>query len=102
MTEATRGDIVSASKKRDHAGQVRPHLRPPAGRFEAGSREAGDPAKRSRAHIVKETVAAYVEDERDYQAVIDEALKEADEGEFVSGEAAIAWLRRRRETSASS
>ena len=49
--------------------------------------------KRSRAHIVKEAVAAYVEDERDYQAAIDEALREADEGVFVSGEAAIAWLK---------
>ena len=48
--------------------------------------------KRSRAHIVKEAVAAYVEDERDYQAAIDEALREADEGVFVSGAAAIAWL----------
>ena len=49
--------------------------------------------KRSRAHIVKEAVAAYVEDERDYQAAIDEALREADEGVFVSGEAVSAWLK---------
>lgn len=48
--------------------------------------------KRSRAFIVKEAVAAYVEEQRAYLEVIDEALAEADKGTFVSGEAAFAWL----------
>jgi predicted transcriptional regulator len=49
-------------------------------------------SKRSRSFIVKEAVAAYVEDQRDYLKAIDEALQEADQGTFVSGEAAFKWL----------
>ncbi|HEY5598466.1 MAG TPA: ribbon-helix-helix protein, CopG family [Kiloniellales bacterium] len=48
--------------------------------------------KRSRSFIVKEAVAAYVEDRRDYLKAIDEAVQEADKGIFVSGEAAFKWL----------
>jgi predicted transcriptional regulator len=49
-------------------------------------------SKRSRSFIVKEAVAAYVEDRRDYLRAIDEAVQEADKGIFVSGEAAFKWL----------
>lgn len=49
--------------------------------------------RRSRAFIVKEAVAAYVEDHRDYLTAIDQAVAEADKGEFVSEEKALAWLR---------
>ena len=48
--------------------------------------------KRSRSFIVKEAVAAYIEDQRNYLKAIDEALQEADKGIFVSGEAAFEWL----------
>ncbi len=48
--------------------------------------------KRSRSFIVKEAVAAYIADQRDYLKAIDEALQEADKGIFVSGEAAFKWL----------
>lgn len=48
--------------------------------------------KRSRAFIVKEAVAAYVEEHRAYLEAVDQALVEADKGVFVSGEAVFAWL----------
>ncbi len=43
--------------------------------------------------IVTEAVAAYLDDRRDYLTAIDEAIAEADQGVFVSGEAVIDWLR---------
>ena len=49
--------------------------------------------KRSRAFVVKEAVAAYIEDQRAYLDAIDEALAEADKGVFVSGEAVVDWLK---------
>ena len=49
--------------------------------------------KRSRAFIVKEAVAAYVDERRAWLDAIDEALTEADRGVFVSGEAVAAWLK---------
>ncbi|GLS17868.1 hypothetical protein GCM10007874_08840 [Labrys miyagiensis] len=49
--------------------------------------------RRSRAFIVKEAVAAYVEDQRDYLAALDEAAEEADKGIFVSEDRALSWLR---------
>ena len=49
--------------------------------------------RRSRAFIVKEAVAAYVEDQRAYLAAIDEALSEADQGVFVSGDAMKKWFK---------
>lgn len=48
--------------------------------------------RRSRSFIVKEAIAAFMEERRAYLAAIDEALAEADKGVFVSGEAADAWL----------
>lgn len=49
-------------------------------------------SKRSRSFVVKEAVAAYMEDQRAYRAAIEEALAEADKGVFVSGEAVDRWL----------
>ncbi len=49
--------------------------------------------KRSRSFVVKEAVASYVEERRRYLEAIDEAVREADEGVFVSGAAVDAWLR---------
>jgi predicted transcriptional regulator len=48
--------------------------------------------RRSRAFIVKEAVAAYVDEHRAYKAAVQEALAEADKGVFISGEAIHAWL----------
>jgi predicted transcriptional regulator len=49
--------------------------------------------KRSRSFIVKEAVTAYMEEQNAYSQAIDEAIREADKGVFVSGEAASEWLR---------
>lgn len=49
--------------------------------------------KRSRSFVVKEAVASYVEERRQYLEAIDEAVREAAEGVFVSGTAVDAWLR---------
>lgn len=49
-------------------------------------------SKRSRSFVVKEAVAAYMEEQRAYREAIDEALAEADKGLFVSGEAVDKWL----------
>lgn len=48
--------------------------------------------RRSSAFIVKEAVEAHLAERRAYLAAIDEAIKEADEGVFVSGEAVMKWL----------
>ena len=48
--------------------------------------------KRSRSFVVKQAVASYVEERRRYLEAIDEAVREADEGVFVSGSAVEAWL----------
>jgi predicted transcriptional regulator len=48
--------------------------------------------QRSRAFIVKEAVAGFMEDQEAYLAAIDEGLIEADKGVFVSGEAVFEWL----------
>ena len=48
--------------------------------------------RRSSAFIVKEAVEAHLAERRAYLAAIDEAIKEADEGVFVSGEAVMRWL----------
>jgi predicted transcriptional regulator len=48
--------------------------------------------KRSSAFIVKEAVEAHLAERRAYLAAIDEAIKEADEGVFISGEAVDRWL----------
>jgi predicted transcriptional regulator len=42
--------------------------------------------KRSRAFVVKEAVAAFIEEQRAYLAAIDEALEKAEHRAFVSGE----------------
>jgi predicted transcriptional regulator len=49
--------------------------------------------KRSSAFIVKEAIEAHLAERRAYLAAIDEALKEAEEGVFVSGERVIKWLK---------
>ena len=49
-------------------------------------------SKRSRSFVVKEAVAAYMEEQRAYMAAIDEAIVEADKGIFISGEKISAWL----------
>jgi predicted transcriptional regulator len=58
-------------------------------------RELEDYAKatqRSSAFIVKEAVEAVLAERRAYLAAIEEAVREADEGVFVSGEAVMKWL----------
>jgi predicted transcriptional regulator len=49
--------------------------------------------QRSRSLVVKEAVEAYMEDQRAYQAAIDEAIIEADKGVFISGDAVDRWLK---------
>lgn len=48
--------------------------------------------KRSRSFVVKEAVAAYMDDRKAYLQAIEEAVKEADEGVFISGDAVDRWL----------
>ncbi len=48
--------------------------------------------RRSRSFVVKEAVAAYVETHRAYLAAIEEGIREAEKGVFVSGEAVEKWL----------
>jgi predicted transcriptional regulator len=60
--------------------------------LKAGVAQLAALTKRSRAFIVKEAVAAYVEEHRAYLEAVDEALAEADKGVFVSGDAVFAWL----------
>ncbi|MFN0190719.1 MAG: CopG family ribbon-helix-helix protein [Aestuariivirga sp.] len=48
--------------------------------------------KRSRAFIVKEAVDSFMDERRQYLAAIDEALREADDGAFVSSEKALQWM----------
>ena len=48
--------------------------------------------RRSRAFIVKEAVAAYVDEQRAFMTAIDEAIIEADKGVFISGDKVFAWL----------
>jgi len=47
---------------------------------------------RSRSSVVKDAIAAYLNEEKAYLEAIDEAVREADKGVFVSGEAVSAWL----------
>jgi len=47
----------------------------------------------SSADVIASAVRALIDDEDAYLALIDEAIAEADKGEFVSGEKAEAWLR---------
>lgn len=49
-------------------------------------------SKRSRSFVVKEAVAAYMQEQRALREAIDAALVEADQGVFVSGEAVDKWL----------
>ena len=48
--------------------------------------------KRSRSFVVKEAIEAFIDDRRAYLEAIDEAIKEADKGVFISGEAVDRWL----------
>jgi predicted transcriptional regulator len=43
--------------------------------------------------VVQEAVAAYLDEQRSRLDAIDEALAEADQGVFVSGEAVTEWLK---------
>lgn len=54
--------------------------------------ELAKASRRSRSFIVKEAVAAYVDEQRAYVEAIEEAVKEADKGVFISGEAVDRWL----------
>lgn len=49
--------------------------------------------KRSRSFVIKEAVAAYVQDHHDYLKAIDAALKEAESGVGHSGEQVFRWMR---------
>lgn len=48
--------------------------------------------KRSRSFVVKEAVAAFMQEQKAYHAAIDEALAEADNGVFISGGKVMEWL----------
>lgn len=48
--------------------------------------------KRSRSFVVKEAVAAYMDEQKAYLAAIEEGEREADLGIFVSWEATERWL----------
>lgn len=48
--------------------------------------------QRSSAFVVKEAVEAHLSERRAYLKAIEEAVAEADEGIFVSGEAIDRWL----------
>jgi predicted transcriptional regulator len=48
--------------------------------------------KRSRSFVVKEAVAAYMEEQKAYLAAIEEGEREADLGVFISWEATERWL----------
>ena len=48
--------------------------------------------RRSRSFLVKEALQAYVDEQKAYREAIEEAIKEADEGIFISGEAVDQWL----------
>ena len=52
-----------------------------------------DARQQSSAKFVEEAVRAYIEDDGSYLAAIDEALAEADKGEFVSSEKFEAWVK---------
>jgi predicted transcriptional regulator len=54
--------------------------------------ELAKATKRSRSFVVKEAVAAYMGERRAYLAAIDEALAEAEDGAFISGEKVRQWL----------
>lgn len=54
--------------------------------------ELAKATKRSRSFIVKEAVAAFMEEQRAYLAAVEEGEREADRGIFVSGEAVERWL----------
>jgi predicted transcriptional regulator len=62
-----------------------PELRSELDRFATES-------KRSRSFVIKEAVAAYIQEHRAYEEAVEEALAEADKGVFVSGEATMKWL----------
>lgn len=47
---------------------------------------------RSRSAFIREAVEIYLEEKKAYHAAIDEALKEAEEGIFVSWEKVKEWL----------
>lgn len=54
--------------------------------------ELAKATKRSRSFVVKEAVETYMEDRRAYLEAIGEAIKEADKGVFISGDAVDRWL----------
>ena len=48
--------------------------------------------KRSRSFVVKEAVATYMHEQREFLAAIEEGEREADQGVFISGDAVERWL----------
>jgi len=48
--------------------------------------------KRSRSFLVKEVLQAYVDEQKAYREAIEAAIREADEGIFISGGAVDKWL----------
>lgn len=48
--------------------------------------------RRSRSFVVKEALEAYMQDQRDYLAAIEEGEREADLGVLVSADAVKKWL----------
>jgi predicted transcriptional regulator len=47
----------------------------------------------NEADLVNEALARYIDEETDYSSAIDEALKESEEGVFVSGDKVIEWMK---------
>jgi len=48
--------------------------------------------EQSTEFIAKEAIDAHLADRRAYLAAIDEAIREADEGVFISGDAVFRWI----------
>ncbi|CAN7651090.1 CopG family ribbon-helix-helix protein [Rhizobium sp. LjRoot254] len=47
----------------------------------------------NEAELVSEALTRYIDEEMDYSGAIDEALKESEEGVFVSGDKVIEWMK---------
>jgi predicted transcriptional regulator len=46
-----------------------------------------------RDDLINEALSRYIDDETDYHAAIDEALKEAEAGIFISGDKFLDWIK---------
>jgi predicted transcriptional regulator len=47
----------------------------------------------NEAELINEALTRYIDEETDYSSAIDEALKESEDGVFVSGDKVIAWMK---------